>query len=177
MCQLSKNWPKSTWLKPDRLWTKKVKVLEWLSQNTNLCPIKHLWNYLKLKFTNILHSIWCSLSVFLRTLWTAWWKQRGLNAFVVIAQTLLFVSKDLQIIIMQVMVEGKRQEHPEWRNEAVCTGTDAERQEEDVCLHQPNTCFSLGAAVCHCHGFLEVANYLWDGNNLLGFERYLVVVL
>ncbi len=114
---------------------------------------------------------------FLRTLRTAWWKQKGLNAFVVIAQTLLFVSKDLQIIIMQLMVEGKRQEHPKWRNEAVFTGTDAERQEEDVCLHQPNTCFSLGAAVCHCQGFLEVANYLRDGNNLLGFERYLVVVL
>lgn len=168
MCHLSKNLPKSTWLKPDRL-----------SQNTNLCPIEHLWNYLKLKFTNSLHSIWCSFSVFffLRTLRTAWWKQRGLNAFVVIAQTLLFVSKDLQIIVMQVMVEGKRQEHSEWRNEAVFTGTDAERQEKDVCLHQPNTWFSLGAAVCHCHGFLEVANYLRDGNNLLGFERYLGVVL
>ncbi len=81
MCHLSKNWPKSTWLKPDRLWTKKVKVLEWLSQNTNLCPIKHLWNYLKLKFTNSLHSIWCSLSVFFTYSADCLMKTKGTECF------------------------------------------------------------------------------------------------
>lgn len=34
---------------------------------------------------------------------------------------------------------GKTPEHRERRNEAVFTGTDAEGQEKDECLHRPNT--------------------------------------
>lgn len=90
--------------------------------------------------------------------------------FVVITQTLhLFVFKDLQIIVMEVMgasfVLFKHQDivNEEMRHclqEQMLRG----RKKMYACIGQ-TLCFSLGAAVCHCHGFLEVANYLRDGNN------------
>lgn len=90
------------WLKPQAL-NQNCESSSVAQSNTDFNPIEHLWNYLKLKFTNSLHPIWCSLSVFCRTLRDAWRKQRDWMFFFVGTARALFVFIDLQIIVMEVM--------------------------------------------------------------------------
>lgn len=132
------------WLKPHRLWTKNVKVLQWLSQTQNSIQSNiwgMTWNWssqtvsIQFDVSRAFFGVFCGVLE----------EYKGTECFFVgIARTLhLFVFKDLQIIVMEVMgasfVLVKHQNIVNKKNEALFTGTDAEGQEEDVCLHRPNT--------------------------------------